>query len=61
MLVPSAMTIAFAVGITTVLMAVNWVIWGLNTPSLKRDPSLVTGTPQTLTSGAEASGFKHVA
>jgi hypothetical protein len=41
-MIASTAVIAFAIGITTVLMVTNWVIWGLNNPRDLRHPSTVT-------------------
>lgn len=42
MMFASTSVIAFAIGITAVLMAANWLIWGLNNPRDLRRPHVVT-------------------
>lgn len=42
MIFASTSAIAFAIGITAVLMIANWFIWGLNNPRDLRHPSTVT-------------------
>lgn len=41
MMFASTAVIAFAIGIAALLMAANWLIWGLNNPRDLRHPSTV--------------------